>query len=117
MIRRRHLLLVALVALAVAAPAWGAATPLAGTVGPGFTITLKTASGTKVTKLKPGSYVITVRDKSNIHNFALKGSGVARDSGVPFVGTKTWNVRLKRGKYTFVCTPHASAMKGSFTVR
>jgi plastocyanin len=32
------------------------------------------------------------------------------------VGTKTWTVTLKAGKYTYVCDPHASFMKGSFTV-
>jgi plastocyanin len=25
-------------------------------------------------------------------------------------------VRLKKGKYTYVCDPHASTMHGSFTV-
>ena len=105
----------AVVALAVAGPA-AAATKLVATVGPGFTITL-TKGGTKVRTLPAGAYTITVRDKSNIHNFFLKGSGVTKDSGVAFVGTKTWNVRLRAGKYTFVCTPHPSSMKGTFTVR
>ena len=115
--RVRFALLSALCALtlAAAAPAQ-AATKLVATVGPGFTITLKTAAGAKVTKLKPGSYTITVRDRSNIHNFALKGPGVTKDSGIMFVGTKTWTVRLKAGKYTFVCTPHVDSMKGAFTV-
>ncbi len=117
MARARFALLAALCALtlAAAAPAQ-AATKLVATVGPGFTITLKTASGTKVTRLKPGSYTITVRDRSNIHNFALKGPGVAKDSGVAFVGTRTWTVRLKAGKYTYVCTPHAISMIATFRV-
>ena len=106
----------AIFALAVAAPAT-AATRLIATVGPGFTITLKTTTGRVVRTLKPGTYTFVVRDKSNIHNFALKGPGVTRDSGVEFVGTKTWTVRLRAGKYTFVCTPHASSMRGTFTVR
>jgi plastocyanin len=104
----------ALLALALAGPA-PAATKLVATVGPGFTITL-TKGGKKVTKLAPGAYTITVRDRAAVHNFFLKGPGVTRNSGVGFVGTRTWNVTLKRGKYSYVCTPHAMSMKGSFTV-
>ena len=117
MTRVRLALLTMLVAaaLAVVAPAQSA-TRLNAVVGPGFNITLKTASGAKVTKLKAGSYTITVKDRSAIHNFALKGPGVTKDSGIMFVGTKTWTVRLKAGKYTFVCTPHVDSMKGAFTV-
>jgi plastocyanin len=110
---------VALAALAatslVAAPASQAATILVGTVGPGFTITLKSA-GKTVKKLKKGTYVIRVSDKSNIHNFHLKGPGINKLTSVSGTGTKSWTVRLKPGKYTFVCDPHASSMKGSFTV-
>ena len=115
--RVRFALLASVCALALTAVAPAqAATKLVATVGPGFTITLKTAAGAKVTKLKPGSYTIVVKDRSNIHNFALKGPGVAKDSGVGFVGTKTWTVRLKAGKYTYVCTPHAMSMVATFRV-
>lgn len=105
----------AVVALVLAAPAT-AATKLVATVGPGFTITL-TKGGKRVTTLAAGAYTITVRDRSDFHNFALKGPGVTRSTSVGFVGTRTWNVRLRKGKHTFVCTPHASTMKGSFSVR
>jgi plastocyanin len=113
-------LLAALAALAVtvaviAVPAAEAATTLVGTVGPGFTITLK-KSGTKVTKLKHGVYIIKVSDKSAIHNFRLKGPGVNKTTSVAFVGSKTWTVTLKPGKYTIVCDPHAAVMKSTFTV-
>jgi plastocyanin len=106
--------------LALAAPALAgsaAATPLTGTVGPGFTITLDKGT-TKVKTLKPGSYVITVKDKSAIHNFHIFGPGVAKKvTTVPFVGTKTVTVTLKKGKYTYQCDPHAaSGMKATFTV-
>ncbi len=103
-------------ALALGASAQAATPTLTATVGPGFNITLKTASGAKVTKLKAGTYTITVRDRSNIHNFALKGPGVAKDSGVAFVGTRTWTVRLKAGTYKYVCTPHAMSMVATFRV-
>ena len=104
------------VALAVAAPTTGATTALVATDGPGFTITL-TKGGKKVTTLKPGSYRITVRDRSNFHNFHLKGPRLNRATTVAEVGTKTWTVTLRAGKYTFVCDPHAFNMKGAFTVR
>ena len=55
--------------------------------------------------LKPGKYTITVADKSNIHNFRLKGPGLNRQiTSVSFVGTKTVTVTLKRGKYTTCAT-------------
>ena len=99
----------------VAAPASQAATVLVGTDGPGFTITLKSA-GKTVKKLKAGTYVVRVSDKSNIHNFHLKGPGVNKLTSVSGTGTKSWTVKLKVGKYTYVCDPHASSMKGTFTV-
>jgi plastocyanin len=110
--------LVALAAIVAAllVPSALAATPtLTGTVGPGFTITLKKGTA-KVTKLKAGAYVIKVSDKSNIHNFHLKGPGVNKSTSVGASGSSTWKVTLKKGKYTYVCDPHASIMKGSFTV-
>jgi plastocyanin len=105
----------AVLALAAAGTA-SAATALVATVGPGFTISL-TKAGRKVTTLKPGAYRITVRDKSDFHNFHLKGAGLNKLTGVSFVGSKTWTVTLKRGKYTYVCDPHLTVMKGSFTVK
>jgi len=110
--------LVALVVLvaALAVPAAVAATPtLNGTVGPGFTITL-TQGGKKVTKLKAGTYVFKIADKSTIHNFHLTGPGVNKKTSVATQGTSTWKLTLKKGTYKYVCDPHASFMKGSFTV-
>jgi plastocyanin len=109
----------ALASLGLAAPALAApaATPLTGTVGPGFTITLAKA-GKKVTSLKAGTYTITVSDKANIHNFHLLGPGVNKQiTSVPFQGTKSVTVTLKKGTYTYQCDPHASGgMKGTFKV-
>ena len=103
----------AVLVLALAAPA---ATPkLVGTVGPGFTITLA-KGGKKVTSLPAGKYSVAVSDKSNIHNFHLKGPGVNKDSGVERIGSSTWTVTLKKGSYTFVCDPHPRTMKGTFKV-
>jgi plastocyanin len=110
----------AVASLGLAAPAFAhpaAATPLAGTVGPGFTITLA-KGGKKVSTLKPGSYTIKVADKANIHDFHLFGPGVNKViTTVPFVGTKSVTVTLKKGTYTYQCDPHAaSGMKATFKV-
>jgi plastocyanin len=87
-----------------------------GTVGPGFTISLK-SGGKKVSKLKPGSYKFEITDRSTIHDFHLIGPGVNKTiTGVSYVGKKTISVTLKKGTYRFVCDPHSSAMKGSFKV-
>jgi plastocyanin len=72
--------------------------------------------GKKVSKLKAGTYTITVQDKASDHNFRLKGPGVNKTTSVSGKGTTTWTVTLKKGSYTYVCDPHASFMKGSFTV-
>lgn len=117
--RRLLFLFVAALVLAVPPTAFAvlSATKLAGTTGPGFTITLKKA-GKKVKTLTPGAYTITVSDKSSSHDFVLKGPGLTRKvTGVAFKGTKTVTVTLKRGAYTYFCTPHKSFMKGSFTVK
>jgi plastocyanin len=110
---------VAVASLGLAAPslASAAATPLAGTVGPGFTITLAKA-GKKVSSLKAGSYAITVTDKAKIHNFHLIGPGVNKMiTTVPAVGKKSVTVTLKKGTYTYQCDPHAAGgMKGTFKV-
>jgi plastocyanin len=118
MLRLRTLMVAASVAaLALTASAAHAALPrLVGTVGPGFTITLKRFNKPLRT-LKAGTYSITVSDKSNIHNFHLRGPGVNKEiTGVGFVGRKTVVLKLKKGTYRFVCDPHLTTMKGTFTV-
>ena len=111
----KFVLLAALVA-ALLVPAAFAATPtLKGVDGPGFTITL-TKGGAKVKTLKAGTYVFKISDKSGIHNFHLKGPGIDKKTGVGFQGSVTWKLKLKKGTYKYVCDPHASFMKGSFSV-
>ena len=75
-----------------------------------------TQAGKKVTKLKAGIYTITVLDKAADHNFHLTGPGVNKSTSVSAKGTTTWKVTLKKGTYRYVCDPHASFMKGTFTV-
>ncbi len=111
----RFIALAVLVA-ALLVPAAVAGTPtLNGTDGPGFTITL-TQNGNKVKSLKAGTYVFKIADKSSIHNFHLTGPGVNKKTSVGAKGTKTWTLTLKEGTYKYVCDPHASFMKGKFTV-
>ncbi|MGH3063754.1 MAG: plastocyanin/azurin family copper-binding protein [Gaiellaceae bacterium] len=114
--------LFAALALPLSAPAGTTATTpikLTGVTGPGFTITVKKA-GTKVTRLKPGKYTITVTDKSGAHNFVLTGPGIRNKviTGLGFTGRRTATVTLKRGRYEYYCTPHRSmGMRGFITVR
>jgi plastocyanin len=109
--------LAAIVAALLVPTAFGRtqAETLKGTVGPGFTIKM-TYEGKAAKKLSAGSYKVVIADKSNIHNFHLKGPGVDKKTSVSGTGSTTWNLKLKKGKYTYVCDPHASSMKGSFTV-
>ena len=89
---------------------------LTATVGPSATISLRTASGRRVTRLRRGRYRIRVRDRSAMHNFHLIGPGLNRKTTVRFRGTATWTVTLQRGTYRYVCDPHARFMRGSFRV-
>ena len=108
---------VALLAFATPTGARPEATKLAGTTGPGFTITLK--KGGKLVKTLPhGKYTITVQDKSNIHNFRLKGPGLNKQiTMLSATGSKTVTVTLKKGVYTYQCDPHVlQGMKKTFRV-
>lgn len=75
-----------------------------------------TKGGKKVTSLKPGTYAILVEDKASDHNFHLFGPGVQKTTSVAGKGTFHWTVKLRKGTYTYQCDPHASVMKGTFTV-
>ena len=118
--RTRSLLLAAVAAAAVAAPAASLAAPaktVNGTVGPGFTIGL-TIQGKKVTQLKAGTaYRFVISDRSSIHNFHLSGPGLNRVlTGVAFTGTRSFVLTLRKGTYRFVCDPHHEFMHGRFAV-
>ena len=89
---------------------------LSGSVGPGASIALRTASGARATSLKAGAYVLTVRDRSKKDNFHLRGKGVNAATGVAFTGTKTWKIRLAKGTYRYSSDAHP-ALKGTVKVR
>jgi hypothetical protein len=114
--------LVAVGALLLAATASGrpaASTKLKGTVGPSFTISL-TKGGKKVKRLKAGTYTFVISDRASIHNFTVeqeKGGKFEKDlTTVPFKGSKTVKVKLKKGKWKYYCKAHESQMFGFFTV-
>jgi plastocyanin len=92
---------------------------LNGTVGPGYTITLKRA-GKKVTTLKAGTYRFVVADRSTFHNFEIEkesGGEFERDiTDVSETGTKTVTLRLTKGSWKYYCKPHEAQMHGTFRV-
>jgi plastocyanin len=99
-------------ALAAVAPTFAATdtNTLTGTDGPGFTITMNKKT------VKAGTYVITIHDRSTIHNFHLTGPGVNKKTSVSAVSTTKWTVKLKKGTYHFVCDPHRAIMHGILKV-
>jgi plastocyanin len=110
--KTRSVIAIAVIAaLSVVAVAVAATPTFKGTVGPGYTISMA-SKPTKAGKIK-----LVVNDKANNHNFHLTGPGVNVSTSVSGKGTKTFTVTLKKGKYTFVCDPHASSMRGSFTIK
>ncbi len=115
--RLRGLIVLASAAAIVLVPAAiSAATPLLGTVGPDFNITLAQPDGSLVTQLDPGEYEIAVRDLSTEHNFHLQGPGVDQFTEVETTSSATWTVTLKDGRYTIFCDPHSTQMRRTFIV-
>lgn len=109
--------LTAAAAMALAQPeAARQQTRLIATVGPEFTIVLTHENGSRVTQLDPGTYEIVVEDRSDFHNFRLRGPGVNIRTDVGFVGTRTFTVELAEGRYTYDCEPHFTSMRGTFVV-
>jgi plastocyanin len=117
--RTRMLAVAALAAFATSVVGAGAATAAGGKLVAEVADPVKislTQGGKKVTKVKAGAYTITVKDLASDHNFRLTGPGINKATSVSGKGTFTWKVTFKKGKYTYVCDPHKSFMKGSFTV-
>lgn len=107
----------ALSAALIAATAAPAATPvLKGSVTDQFKIFV-TFGGKTVKTLRAGKYVLVVSDPTPSHDFHLTGPGVDKKTSVGGKGTFRWRLTLRKGTYKYVCDPHSSFMKGSFTVR
>jgi hypothetical protein len=83
---------------------------LRASVGPGFDISMSKR------RVRAGMYTIRVSDRSSMHNFHLTGRGVDKRTRVPATGTKVWHVRLRVGRYHFVCDMHPDQMFGSLRV-
>ncbi len=113
----------AALSLALAATALGRgdkALKLTGSVGPGFTISLK-QNGQNVKSLKAGTYTFVVSDKASIHNFVLErekgGTFEKQLTSVAFKGTKTATISLGKGEWKYYCKPHEAGMHGEFKVK
>ena len=90
---------------------------LTGNVGANdaFTISLADPAGAPVRHLDPGTYTLLVHDSSTFHNFHLTGPGVDVSTPVELSGDFTFTITITDGTYKFMCDPHATIMKGSFT--
>jgi hypothetical protein len=108
---------VAVAAVLAGAGAAGAQSPtLFGTVGPGSSIKLTDASGSRVNHLDTGTYTIEVKDLSAEHNFHLSGTGVDQATDVEGMGTTTWTVTLSDGRYRYQCDVHPTTIFGNLYV-
>jgi hypothetical protein len=120
--KRIALLLLApgLAAAVFLVPAQASTPKLIGTVGPGYTITLKQGTA-KVKTLKAGKYVFVITDKASIHNFTIErekgGPKIEKTlTGTSFQGKKTVTVTLKTGSWKYYCSIHEPQIFGFFKV-
>jgi hypothetical protein len=82
-----------------------------------FVISLRDASGAGITRLDPGTYDIAVSDRSEMHNFHLKGPSVDLKTAPEAAENVVWTVTFTDGgRYSFMCDPHALTMRGFFLV-
>jgi plastocyanin len=108
------------VAMVASAEARSSSTRLIGTVGPGYTITLKKGTA-KVKTLKAGKYTFVITDKASIHDFTIErekgGPKIEKTlTGTSFQGKKTVTVTLKKGSWKFYCSSHEPEIFGFFKV-
>jgi hypothetical protein len=86
----------------------------------GCNITLNDASGTKVSRLAPGTYTVVVDDRSKLHNFHLASNDdptVDFRTELAFVGQQSFTVTFKNTmEYAYAREPHWQVMNGSFVV-
>jgi plastocyanin len=110
----------AVLALAAVSLASGASHPtLTGVVGKNNAYKISLTFNGKVAKtLKAGTYTVVIHDDSKMHNYELDGPhGKSWTfTSVPFVGTKTFTLKLVAGKYKAYCSPHESIMFQHFSV-
>jgi hypothetical protein len=81
-----------------------------------FVISLRDGSGNLVTHPDPGTYDISVSDRSEAHNFHLLGPGVDMSTPIEQKQETTWTVTFTDGRYLYVCDAHSTVMRGYFLV-
>jgi plastocyanin len=75
-------------------------------------VALKTPAGKAVKALKAGKAVISVRDRSATRGIRLSGAGVSKTTGVTFVGSTTWTVKLKKVTLVYTSDARAPVLRG-----
>ena len=116
MIRFAPLLaVVGLLAVALAANVGAAPVRLTATVGPGLHD--QSQEGHEGRPHAEARHLSHHRQRPlGQHNFRLRGPSGRLLSSVGWTGTKTVRLRLRPGRYTYVCDPHADQMRGGFRV-
>ena len=71
-----------------------------------------TKAGERLTSLATGSATITVRDRSATRGVKVRGAGVNRTTGIGFVGTQVWSVKLGSGTLTLTTQGKKPALAG-----
>jgi Copper binding proteins, plastocyanin/azurin family len=66
-------------------------------------------------RVSAGRHRLVVRDSSRRANFHVTGKRLNRRTGMRFIGTKTWAVKLVRGRYRFGTDPRP--LTGRLAVR
>ena len=75
-------------------------------------VTLTKPGGARVTSLATGPAVITVHDRSATRGVKLRGIGVVKSTGIGFVGSLTWSVKLGAGPLALTTQGKTPALKG-----
>lgn len=88
---------------------------LKGKVGPGKTISLKTAAGAAVKSLTAGTYSVSVQDLTKKDNFHLSGPGISKKTSVKGKSKPTWKLTFAAGSYSYRSDAHKS-LKRKFSV-
>jgi hypothetical protein len=84
-----------------------------------YKISLTFPDGRRVKSIPAGTYTLVVHDYSRIHNFALGSQTRNRrliTTGIPWVGTRTYTLKLLAGSYAYACSAHFRTMNGTFVV-
>ena len=94
---------------------------LRASVGPGQTITLRAASGERVTQLDAGSYLVVATDCSLHENFHLIGPDIDRRTGLRFRGTVRWRLQIGLSepfgsRYSYRSDRRGSKLRGTFMI-